>query len=39
MIIDGQITMEHRKLLTIDEELIYRKTHDIIMMELNKKVY
>lgn len=40
VIINGRITMENRKMLTIDEELVYRKINDIIVrMELDKKVY
>ncbi|MDE7259935.1 MAG: N-ethylammeline chlorohydrolase, partial [Lachnospiraceae bacterium] len=40
VIIDGQITMENRKLLTIDEQLVYRKIQEIIeRMGLDKKVY
>ena len=40
VIINGQITMEHRKLLTIDEELVYKKIDDIIVrMGLDKKTY
>ena len=30
VIINGQITMEHRKLLTMDEQLVYRKIQRII---------
>lgn len=38
VIIDGQITMENRKLLTIDEELVYRKIQEIIVrMGLDQK--
>ena len=40
VIINGQITMENRKLLTIDEKLVYRKINDIIVrMGLDKKTY
>lgn len=40
VIINGQITMENRKLLTIDEQLVYRKIQEIIVrMGLDKKVY
>lgn len=40
VIINGEITMEHRKLLTIDEELVYKKINDIIVrMGLDKKTY
>lgn len=30
VIIDGKITMENRKILTMDEELVYRKVNEII---------
>ena len=40
MIIDGKITMEDRKILTIDEELVYKKINEIISrMGLDKKEY
>lgn len=40
VIINGQITMEHRKLLTMDEQLVYRKIQQIIeRMGLDKKKY
>lgn len=40
VIINGQITMEHRKLLTMDEQLVYRKIQRIIeRMGLDKKKY
>ncbi|MBD5521474.1 MAG: amidohydrolase [Lachnospiraceae bacterium] len=40
VIINGQITMENRKVLTIDENLVYQKINDIIVrMGLDKKVY
>ncbi len=40
MIINGQVTMENRKLLTMDEKLVYGKIQDIIVrMGLNKKTY
>lgn len=40
VIINGQITMENRKLLTIDEQLVYRKIQEIIeRMGLDKKEY
>ncbi len=40
VIINGQITMEGRKLLTIDEKLVYGKIQDIIVrMGLDKKTY
>lgn len=40
VIIDGKITMEDRKILTMDEELVYKKVNEIIVrMELDKKVY
>lgn len=40
MLIDGKITMENRKLLTVDEQLVYRKIQEIIeRMGLDKKVY
>lgn len=40
VIIDGKITMENRKILTMDEELVYKKVNEIIVrMELDKKKY
>ncbi len=40
VIIDGKITMEGRKILTMDEELVYSKVNEIIKrMELDKKEY
>lgn len=40
VIIDGRITMENRKVLTLDEELIYSKVNEIITrMGLDKKEY
>ena len=40
VIIDGRITMENRKVLTMDEELVYKKINDIIVrMGLDKKEY
>ena len=40
VIIDGKITMENRKVLTMDEELVYKKVNDIIVrMGLDKKEY
>lgn len=40
VIINGQITMEGRRILTMDEELIYNKIQDIIVrMGLDKKSY
>lgn len=40
VIIDGKITMEGRKILTMDEALVYQKIQDIIVkMGLDKKVY
>lgn len=40
VIINGQITMEHRKILTMDEQLVYRKIQDIIVrMGLDQKQY
>ena len=40
VIIDGKVTMENRKLLTIDEQLVYHKIQKIIeRMGLDKKVY
>ena len=40
VIIDGKITMEDRKVLTLDEELVYKKVNEIIIrMGLDKKEY
>ena len=40
VIIDGQITMEGRKILTMDEQLVYSKIDEIIKrMGLDKKEY
>lgn len=40
VIIDGRITMENRKVLTLDEELVYSKINEIITrMGLDKKEY
>ena len=40
VIIDGKITMENKKLLTIDESLVYEKINRIIVrMGLDKKEY
>lgn len=40
VIIDGKITMEDRKILTMDEKLVYKKVNDIIVrMGLDKKEY
>lgn len=40
VIINGQITMENRKLLTVDEKLVYGKIQEIIVrMGLDKKTY
>lgn len=40
VIINGQITMENRRLLTMDEQLVYRKIQQIIeRMGLDKKKY
>ena len=40
VIIDGKITMENRKILTMDEELVYKKVNEIITrMGLDKKEY
>lgn len=40
VIINGRITMEHRKILTVDEKLVYEKIQDIIVrMGLDKKTY
>lgn len=40
VIINGQITMEGRKILTMDEKLVYRKIQEIIVrMGLDKKTY
>ena len=40
VIINGQITMENRKILTVDEKLVYGNIQDIIVrMGLDKKTY
>lgn len=40
VIINGQITMEHRRILTMDEQVVYRKIQQIIeRMGLDKKKY
>lgn len=40
VIINGQITMEHRNILTMDEKLVYSKVQDIIVrMGLDRKEY
>ena len=40
VIIDGKITMDNRQILTMDEELVYKKVNEIIVrMELDKKEY
>jgi len=40
VIIDGKITMENRKVLTLDEELVYKRINEIISrMGLDKKEY
>ena len=40
VIINGQITMENRRILTMDERLVYGKIQDIIIrMGLDKKTY
>ncbi len=40
VIIDGKLTMEDRKILTMDEELVYKKIDEIIVrMGLDKKEY
>lgn len=40
VMIDGKITMEDRKILTMDEELVYKKVNEIITrMGLDKKEY
>lgn len=40
VLIDGKITMEDRRILTMDEELVYKKVNDIIVrMGLDKKEY
>lgn len=40
VIIDGKVTMENRKVLTMDEELVYKKVNEIIVrMGLDKKEY
>ena len=40
MIVNGRITMEGRKILTMDEKLVYEKIQDIIIrMGLDKKTY
>ncbi len=40
VLIDGKVTMENRKILTMDEELVYKKVNDIIVrVGLDKKEY
>lgn len=40
VIINGEITMEHRRILTMDEQLVYGKIQDIIVrMGLDQKQY
>lgn len=40
VIINGQVTMENRRMLTVDEKLVYGKIQDIIVrMGLDKKTY
>ena len=40
VIVNGRITMEWRKILTMDEKLVYKKIQDIIIrMGLDKKTY
>ncbi len=40
VIIDGQVTMENRKILSMDEKLVYQKVNEIIIrMGLDKKAY
>lgn len=40
VIVNGRITMEGRKILTMDEKLVYKKIQDIIIrMGLDKKTY
>ncbi len=40
VIIDGRVTMEDRKILTMDEGTVYKKVNDIIVrMGLDKKIF
>ena len=40
VIIDGKITLENRKVLTLNEDMVYKKVNDIIVrMGLDKKEY
>lgn len=40
VVIDGKVTMEERKVLTLDEDLVYKKVNEIIArMGLDKKEY